>query len=140
MKDDFVYCDPPCNDCFTDYQAGGSGTSDQKHLRKIIAIWVEGCDGNGQQCRYAPDQAYLSRGQDRYIFEVEAPRHVSAKQAGFTVKGVFRLWDRQVYNSLILLSLQTRLLSCRKNQNYRRSRTLPQICPAAIVAYRLAVV
>ncbi len=39
--DDFVYCDPPYDDCFTDYQAGGFGTSDQERLRKMIDVWVE---------------------------------------------------------------------------------------------------
>ena len=37
---DFVYCDPPYDDCFTGYQAGGFDADDQERLRDAIQGWV----------------------------------------------------------------------------------------------------
>ena len=39
--DDFIYCDPPYDNCFTEYQAGGFQTEDQERLRNTINTWKE---------------------------------------------------------------------------------------------------
>lgn len=36
---DFVYCDPPYDDCFTEYQAGGFSSDDQERLRDRVLEW-----------------------------------------------------------------------------------------------------
>lgn len=38
--DDFVYCDPPYDDCFTGYQADGFNADDQERLRDAIQGWA----------------------------------------------------------------------------------------------------
>ncbi len=38
---DFVYCDPPYDDCFTLYQAGGFSGDDQVRLRNAANGWVQ---------------------------------------------------------------------------------------------------
>ena len=38
---DFVYCDPPYDDCFTDYQAGGFSQADQERLRNAADSWID---------------------------------------------------------------------------------------------------
>ena len=40
-SDDFVYCDPPYDGCFTGYQAGGFSDDDQQRLRSACDSWVE---------------------------------------------------------------------------------------------------
>ena len=81
--DDFIYCDPPYDGCFTDYQSGGFGTSDQERLRKNMDVWVE----RGAMVMASNADTPLIRriyrgGQVRYILhKVEAPRHISAKAA-----------------------------------------------------------
>ncbi len=39
--EDFIYCDPPYDDCFTEYQAGGFGEDDQERLRNAVNKWAE---------------------------------------------------------------------------------------------------
>ena len=39
-QDDFIYCDPPYDECFTNYQAGGFQKDDQKRLRGAVDRWV----------------------------------------------------------------------------------------------------
>lgn len=39
--DDFVYCDPPYDACFTQYQAGGFSDEDQARLRQAGEEWVK---------------------------------------------------------------------------------------------------
>jgi len=38
--DDFIYCDPPYDECFTSYQAGGFTSDDQERLRNAINRWA----------------------------------------------------------------------------------------------------
>ena len=38
---DFIYCDSPYDDCFTEYQAGGFGTGDQERLRNAVDSWID---------------------------------------------------------------------------------------------------
>ena len=38
---DFIYCDPPYDECFTDYQPGGFKSNDQERLRNKIDTWVK---------------------------------------------------------------------------------------------------
>ena len=38
---DFIYCDPPYDDCFTEYQAGGFGADDQERLRNAVDSWID---------------------------------------------------------------------------------------------------
>ncbi len=40
-SDDFIYCDPPYDGCFTGYQAGGFSEDDQQRLRMASDSWVE---------------------------------------------------------------------------------------------------
>ena len=39
--DDFIYCDPPYDDCFTEYQAAGFDAADQERLRNAIDGWAD---------------------------------------------------------------------------------------------------
>lgn len=39
--DDFIYCDPPYDGCFTGYQAGGFDECDQERLRNSVNGWVD---------------------------------------------------------------------------------------------------
>jgi len=39
--EDFIYCDPPYDDCFTGYQAGGFTSEDQERLRNAVDSWAE---------------------------------------------------------------------------------------------------
>ena len=43
--DDFIYCDPPYDGCFTGYQPDGFGDEDQKRLRRQADIWLAGGSG-----------------------------------------------------------------------------------------------
>jgi len=38
---DFIYCDPPYDGCFTDYQAGGFGDEEQKMLQITAGKWAD---------------------------------------------------------------------------------------------------
>ena len=38
-RGDFIYCDPPYDECFTSYQAGGFGEKDQERLKDIALKW-----------------------------------------------------------------------------------------------------
>lgn len=38
---DFVYCDPPYDETFTGYQAGGFGRKDQIRLKETVDLWSE---------------------------------------------------------------------------------------------------
>ncbi len=38
-KGDFIYCDPPYDDCFTSYQPGGFTAEDQRRLRDAAKKW-----------------------------------------------------------------------------------------------------
>lgn len=37
---DFIYCDPPYDGCFANYQSGGFGDEDQKRLKKAADRWA----------------------------------------------------------------------------------------------------
>ncbi len=39
--DDFIYCDPPYDACFTGYQPGGFTPDDQERLRNTAKSWAE---------------------------------------------------------------------------------------------------
>ncbi len=39
--DDFIYCDPPYDACFTGYQPGGFTPDDQERLRNAAKSWTE---------------------------------------------------------------------------------------------------
>ena len=38
---DFIYCDPPYDDCFTRYQPEGFTTEDQERLRNAVNTWTD---------------------------------------------------------------------------------------------------
>ncbi len=39
--EDFIYCDPPYDDCFTGYQPGGFTGDDQERLRNSVNTWAD---------------------------------------------------------------------------------------------------
>lgn len=41
VQGDFIYCDPPYDDCFTDYQKEGFNDSDQERLRNAAKTWID---------------------------------------------------------------------------------------------------
>lgn len=76
---DFVYCDPPYDQCFTEYQAGGFKTDDQERLRNSVLDWsfagakVLVSNSNTELITklYSHDQFTLHH--------AEAPRKISSK-------------------------------------------------------------
>lgn len=82
--DDFIYCDPPYDDCFTGYQPGGFTAEDQERLRNTIQGWV----GAGAQVMMSNSDTPLIRrlyrggGGRFFLHEAEAPRLISSRAAG----------------------------------------------------------
>lgn len=40
-SDDFIYCDPPYDECFSNYQSGGFDNVDQQRLKKTADAWMK---------------------------------------------------------------------------------------------------
>ena len=78
---DFVYCDPPYDDCFTDYQVGGFTADDQTRLRNEINTWIDvGADVMVSNSDTPLIQELFSNAKFN-VHEVKAPRYISAKAA-----------------------------------------------------------
>lgn len=82
--DDFVYCDPPYDECFTNYKAGGFTKQDQERLKAAIDTWVEmGAKimANNSDTPFVR-KLYQQRGMRYALHEAEAPRMINAKASG----------------------------------------------------------
>ena len=77
---DFVYCDPPYDDCFTGYQAGGFQTDDQQRLRKAADGWGKA----GASVMLSNSDTPLIRGLygGYTLHSVAAPRPINSKGDG----------------------------------------------------------
>ena len=83
---DFIYCDPPYDDTFDSYAAGGFGEMEQRRLRDCMDRWREkGC----HVLLSNSDTPLIRRLYEEYrIEEVVAPRHINSKadRRGMTVE------------------------------------------------------
>lgn len=77
---DFIYCDPPYHQTFTDYIAGGFNDDKQKELKKFADI----CKGRGAYIMLSNSDTPFIRElyKDYYIYEVSAPRSINCKVEG----------------------------------------------------------
>jgi len=81
--DDFIYCDPPYDNCFNGYQSVGFGKSDQKRLRNAINGWAD----IGAAVMLSNSDTPLIRGlyrkRDRFaIHATKAPRLINSRADG----------------------------------------------------------
>lgn len=82
---DFIYCDPPYDDCFTNYQAGGFTVDDQMRLRDTINAWVDAkanvmlSNSNTPLIR----KLYKKGWADQFtLHKVKAPRFINSRASG----------------------------------------------------------
>ena len=79
---DFVYCDPPYDDCFTDYQVGGFTADDQTRLRDEINTWIDAGADVMVSNSDTPLIQKLFRDAKFNVQKVKAPRYINAKASG----------------------------------------------------------
>lgn len=79
---DFIYCDPPYDECFTGYQPGGLTPDDQARLRKAVARWTD----DGADVIVCNSDTLLTRrlyrGGRFYVQKTEAPRPINSRVNG----------------------------------------------------------
>jgi len=80
--EDFIYCDPPYDDCFTDYQAGGFTSEDQEQLRNAVNSWAEAGADIMVSNSDTPLIRRLYRGGGFSVHEAEAPRLINSRVEG----------------------------------------------------------
>ena len=79
---DLIYCDPPYDECFTGYQAGGFTGDDQERLRNAVNGWAQ---AGAAVIVSNSDTALirrLYRGGRFTTHEAEAPRPINSKVEG----------------------------------------------------------
>ena len=76
--DDFIYCDPPYDGCFTGYRPDGFGDEDQKRLKRQADIWL--AEGSGVLISNARTAMItkLYKGRAYQTHVVKAQRLISA--------------------------------------------------------------
>ena len=77
---DFIYCDPPYDDTFSNYSASGFGKEEQEKLRNYVDKWREkGCHVMISNS----DTAFIRKLYSKYyIYEIQAPRNINCKVEG----------------------------------------------------------
>lgn len=78
---DFIYCDPPYDDCFTGYQAGGFSAEDQERLRNTADKWKQ----VGARVMLSNSDTPLIRGlygADYHLHKTTAPRPINSRGNG----------------------------------------------------------
>ncbi len=86
--DDFIYCDPPYDECFTEYQAGGFIGADQQSLRDCALQWskvganvmVSNSDTELMRKLYTKRKGFV-------LESITAPRSISCKSGERTRAG-----------------------------------------------------
>lgn len=79
---DFIYCDPPYDACFTQYQAAGFTGEDQARLAQAVGRWIaQGADVVASNADTIQIRSLYSRVRGCTINAVQAPRRISAKAA-----------------------------------------------------------
>lgn len=75
---DFIYCDPPYDGCFANYQSGGFDGEDQKRLKKAADEW----GANDSQVLISNSETKmirkLYRGEEYRTDTINGHRHISA--------------------------------------------------------------
>ena len=79
---DFIYCDPPYDDCFTNYQAGGFTADDQERLRNAADNWIESGAKVIISNSDTPLINRLYQGKTYCINPIKAPRNINSNGAG----------------------------------------------------------
>ena len=81
-RGDFIYCDPPYDGTFTDYQAGGFQAEDQRLLRDCARDWqAKGAEVMLSNAN-TPRIRRLYQGKDFVLRETQALRSISARANG----------------------------------------------------------
>ncbi len=81
--DDFIYCDPPYHNCFTEYQAGGFSEDDQECLHNTVNDWIESGAMVMLSNSDTPFIRRLYRGGAHYrTHSIEATRFINSKASG----------------------------------------------------------
>ena len=81
-SDDFIYCDPPYDDCWVGYQADGFTVQDQENLRNVADVWIK--DGAKVMLSNSktPLIDRLFKSDNYRIHDVEAPRSINSNGTG----------------------------------------------------------
>ena len=79
---DFIYCDPPYDACFSNYQPNGFSDDDQGRLKKAATKWVTSQCGVGISNSATQKINKLYRGSDFTKHIVEAPRFINSDPSG----------------------------------------------------------
>ena len=79
---DFIYSDPPYDDCFVGYQAGGFGESDQRRLRDAAMEWSNSGARVLLSNSDTPLVRRLYKGAQFNIHEASAPRSINRNANG----------------------------------------------------------
>ena len=78
---DFIYCDPPYDSCFNNYQSGGFTNEDQTRLREAISRWVS--EGALVLASNSDTQLIRKLYRGKYVLhETQAPRPINSKASG----------------------------------------------------------
>jgi len=77
---DFIYCDPPYDDTFSNYSASGFGKEEQEKLRNYVDKWSKmGCHVMISNS----DTDFIRKLYSKYyIYEIQAPRNINCKVEG----------------------------------------------------------
>ena len=80
--DDFIYCDPPYDACFSNYQPNGFSDDDQGRLKKSAQQWVKSWCGVIISNSDTPKIRQLYRGKNFAKHLIEAPRNINSDSSG----------------------------------------------------------
>lgn len=77
---DFIYCDPPYDECFASYQPGGFNQDDQTRLKNSVDEWVAA--GANVMISNADTQLIRKLYKNYNISTIKASRNISCKSDG----------------------------------------------------------
>ena len=81
-QDHFIYCDPPYDDCFTNYQAGGFNAGDQERLRDAVDRWIASGAKVMVSNSSTPLINKLYQGKAYHAHTIKAPRAINSNASG----------------------------------------------------------
>ena len=79
-RGDFIYCDPPYDECFNSYQPGGFNKEDQGRLKVAVDKWVS--EGANVMISNSDTSLIRSLYKDYKIHRIHAARNINCKPGG----------------------------------------------------------